>query len=105
MNVALAPINIQKPETPLLMLSQDLSQIIKNPSYVGFSAATGSVMTSHYVVGWSFKINGEAQNLQLSKLPKLPRLGAKTQSVVLTIVLPLLSLCCIFLVTLSIGIP
>ncbi|KAI9112319.1 hypothetical protein K1719_016842 [Acacia pycnantha] len=98
--VTLAPININKPETPLLRLSQDLSHIINNPSYVGFSASSGSaVMTSHYVLGWSFKLNGEAQNLQLSKLPKLQGLGGK-QSVNFSIMLPLLSLCLIVFVSL-----
>ncbi|KAI9112279.1 hypothetical protein K1719_016802 [Acacia pycnantha] len=98
--VTLAPINITKPETPLLRLSQDLSHIINNPSYVGFSASTGAVlMTSQYVLGWSFKLNGEAQNLQFSKLPKLRGLGGK-QSVNLSIMLPLLSLCLIVFVSL-----
>ncbi|KAI9112239.1 hypothetical protein K1719_016762 [Acacia pycnantha] len=98
--VTLAPININKPETPLLRLSQDLSHIINNLSYVGFSASTGFVAwTSHNVLGWSFKLNGEAQNLQFSKLPKLPGLGGK-QSVNLSIMLPLLSLCLIVFVSL-----
>ncbi|KAI9112204.1 hypothetical protein K1719_016727 [Acacia pycnantha] len=82
-DVTLAPINIiNKPETPLVRLSQDLSHIIKNHSYVGFSASTGSLLTSltsHYVLGWSFRLNGEAQNFQFSKLPKLPRFGGKKQ--------------------------
>ncbi|PQP91620.1 L-type lectin-domain containing receptor kinase IV.1 [Prunus yedoensis var. nudiflora] len=43
--------------------------------YVGFSSSTGSVRTSHYVLGWSFKMNGQAQEIVTSKLPKLPRIG------------------------------
>ncbi|XP_028783464.1 L-type lectin-domain containing receptor kinase IV.1 [Neltuma alba] len=101
-SVTLAPIDINKPKTPLLTLSQDLSHIIKYPSYVGFSSSTGSILTSHYVLGWSFKLNGEAQNLVISELPKLPRLGGRKQSMVLLIGLPLLSLCSIFAVILSI---
>ncbi|KAI3435347.1 ATPase_AAA_core domain-containing protein [Psidium guajava] len=54
-NVTLSPINVQKPKTPLLSLSIDLSPIIKETMYVGFSSSIGSLPTSHYIVGWSFK--------------------------------------------------
>ncbi|KAI9112159.1 hypothetical protein K1719_016682 [Acacia pycnantha] len=101
-SVTLAPINVNKPKTPLLTLSQDLSQILNNLSYVGFSSGTGPILTSHYVLGWSFKLNGEAQNLVISELPKLPRLGPRKISTILRIGLPLLSLCMIFLVTSSV---
>ncbi|XP_030927530.1 L-type lectin-domain containing receptor kinase IV.1-like isoform X2 [Quercus lobata] len=72
-NVTLAPINVDKPKIPLLSLSRDLSPIINKTMYVGFSSSTGSVLTSHYVLGWSFKMNGKTQELALSQLPKLPR--------------------------------
>ncbi|KAI9112257.1 hypothetical protein K1719_016780 [Acacia pycnantha] len=101
-SVTLAPINVNKPETPLVTLYQDLSQILNNPSYVGFSSSTGSVLTYHYVLGWSFNLNGMAQNLVISKLPKLPRLGGRKQSMILPIGLPLLSLYVIFLVASSV---
>ncbi|XP_007026953.2 PREDICTED: L-type lectin-domain containing receptor kinase IV.1 [Theobroma cacao] len=90
MDVTLAPINVPKPKTPLLSLSRDLSSILNNEMYVGFSSSTGSVLTSHYVLGWSFSINGQAQELTLSQLPKLPRLGRKKRSRFLTIGLPLI---------------
>ncbi|XP_028783461.1 L-type lectin-domain containing receptor kinase IV.1-like [Neltuma alba] len=88
-NVTLAPINVIKPETPLLTLSKDLSQILTNPSYVGFSSSDGQLMAFHYVLGWSFQLNGEAQNLDASKLPKLPPVDGK-RSLILLIGLPLL---------------
>ncbi|XWS55637.1 hypothetical protein CRYUN_Cryun09bG0018100 [Craigia yunnanensis] len=90
MDVTLAPFNVPKPKTPLLSLSRDLSSIVNNEMYVGFSSSTGSVLTSHYVLGWSFKINGQPQELTLSQLPKLPRLGPKKRSRFLTIGLPLI---------------
>ncbi|XP_054781779.1 L-type lectin-domain containing receptor kinase IV.1-like [Prosopis cineraria] len=102
-SVVLGPINITKPQTPLLALSRDLSHILTNPSYVGFSSSTGSqLLASHYVLGWSFQVNGEAQNLVISDLPKLPGLGGKKQSMILPIGLPLFSLCLIILVSLYI---
>ncbi|XVF55233.1 hypothetical protein PTKIN_Ptkin06aG0020400 [Pterospermum kingtungense] len=90
MTVTLAPFNIPKPKTPLLSLSIDLSSVINNEMYVGFSSATGFVFQSHYILGWSFKINGQAQELTLSQLPKLPRFGPKKISKLLTIGLPLI---------------
>ncbi|XVF55228.1 hypothetical protein PTKIN_Ptkin06aG0019900 [Pterospermum kingtungense] len=90
LDVTLTPFNVPKPKTPLLSLSIDLSTIVNNEMYVGFSSSTGSVLTSHYVLGWSFKINGQAQELTLSQLPTLPRLGPKKTSKLLTIGLPLI---------------
>ncbi|KAK8553743.1 hypothetical protein V6N13_072682 [Hibiscus sabdariffa] len=89
-DVTLAPFNVPKPKTPLLSLSRDLSTIVNREMYVGFSSSTGSVLTSHYVLGWSFQINGQAQELNLSQLPKLPRIGPKKRSKLLTIGLPLI---------------
>ncbi|KAL3715994.1 hypothetical protein ACJRO7_007714 [Eucalyptus globulus] len=104
-HVTLAPINVQKPQTPLLSRRQDLSSIINQSMYVGFSSSTGPIPTSHYVLGWSFRVNGEAQALalsQLPKLPKLPRIGKKETSKVLTIGLPLMVLFVVSMLILSV---
>ncbi|XP_060674496.1 L-type lectin-domain containing receptor kinase IV.1-like [Ziziphus jujuba] len=90
-NVSLAPSNVGKPKIPLLSWNTDLSPIIKDTMFIGFSSSTGSVLTSHYLLGWSFKMNGKAQELVLSQLPKLPKLGGKQRSPFLTIGLPLIS--------------
>ncbi|XVF55235.1 hypothetical protein PTKIN_Ptkin06aG0020600 [Pterospermum kingtungense] len=90
MDVTLAPFNVPKPKTPLLSLSIDLSSIVNNEMYVGFSSATSSALSFQYILGWSFKINGQAQELNLSQLPKLPRFGPKKISKLLTIGLPLI---------------
>ncbi|KAI5682474.1 hypothetical protein M9H77_03702 [Catharanthus roseus] len=86
----LAPITVGKPKKPLITLSYDLSPILKETMYIGFSSSTGSVLTSHYVLGWSFKMNGMAQDLDLSRLPKLPRVGPKKKSKFLTVGLPVI---------------
>ncbi|CAN6715731.1 unnamed protein product [Malus baccata var. baccata] len=67
-NVTLAPVSARKPHAPLLSLKYDLSPILHKTMYVGFSSSTSSFPTSHYVLGWSFKINGQAQELKESKL-------------------------------------
>ncbi|GLT38945.1 hypothetical protein SLA2020_131600 [Shorea laevis] len=96
MNVTLAPINVPKPKLPLLSLSRDLSSIVNDTVYIGFSASTGAVVTSHCVLGWSFMINGQAEELVISQLPKLPRRGRGQTLEYLTIGLPLISLTLVF---------
>ncbi|KAK9043979.1 hypothetical protein V6N11_072302 [Hibiscus sabdariffa] len=50
--------------------------------YVGFSASTGNVLaSSHYISGWSFKINGQARALDLSSLHSLPGQPKNTHNV------------------------
>ncbi|KAJ0088154.1 hypothetical protein Patl1_31828 [Pistacia atlantica] len=77
--VTLAPFNGGKPISPLISLSRDLSTIFNENMFVGFSSANGKFLTSHYVLGWSFKMNGQAQELLLSKLPKLPRIDSSSK--------------------------
>ncbi|XP_031281785.1 L-type lectin-domain containing receptor kinase IV.1-like [Pistacia vera] len=91
-NVSLAPFKSGKPITPLLSLSRDLSSVFKTTMFVGFSSSPGSMLTSHYVLGWSLKINGQAQEFLLSQLPKLPRIGPKERSMFLAVGLPLISI-------------
>ncbi|XP_027118101.1 L-type lectin-domain containing receptor kinase IV.1-like [Coffea arabica] len=103
-NVTLAPTVAAKPHTPLLSLSYDLSPILQQTMYVGFSASTSpvdNVGLANFVLGWSFKINGDAQALDLSQLPKLPRIGHKKVSKIFSVGLPLLSL--LFLLIVAFG--
>ncbi|KMZ67852.1 hypothetical protein ZOSMA_256G00080 [Zostera marina] len=72
MEVTLAPINLSKPAVPLLSSTINLTDIINDDMYVGFSSATGSFLTSHYILGWSFQLNGNTRDLEISTLPKLP---------------------------------
>ncbi|URE38342.1 receptor kinase [Musa troglodytarum] len=91
LNVTLASIQMAKPQKPLLSKIIDLSSVLIDPMYVGFSSATGSLPTSHYILGWSFNMNGVAQALDYSLLPSLPRVRPKRGSKALTISLPLAS--------------
>ncbi|KAL4610612.1 hypothetical protein ACB092_08G063400 [Castanea dentata] len=74
LNVTLAPTRIPKPNWPLMSKPIDLSQYLLESMYVGFSATTGTLASSdHYILGWSFNKSGQAQSLDVSKLPSLPR--------------------------------
>ncbi|KAI3887562.1 hypothetical protein MKW92_022676 [Papaver armeniacum] len=95
LSVTLAPLAAPKPDTPLLFYNHDLSDIFLDSMYVGFSASTSFSQTSHYILGWSFKINGTASPLDLNQLPELPRRKAtksKLFGVELQIIIPVLVL-------------
>ncbi|KAG2723780.1 hypothetical protein I3760_02G185800 [Carya illinoinensis] len=61
-----------QPRSVLLSGQVNLSEVLQESMYVGFSASTGSSASSHYILGWSFEMNGESKNLYLDKLPNLP---------------------------------
>ncbi|PRQ22741.1 putative protein kinase RLK-Pelle-L-LEC family [Rosa chinensis] len=97
--VTMAPIAVAtKPPTPLLSLKYDLSPILNKAMYIGFSSSTAIAPTSHYVVGWSFRMNGQAQDLTASKLPKLPSIAGKKRSMLFTLDVPLISVSLVLLV-------
>ncbi|XP_073014176.1 L-type lectin-domain containing receptor kinase SIT2-like [Typha latifolia] len=79
-NVTLSPLGIPKPGKPLLSSTVNLSTALLETMYVGFSSSTGTILTAHYVLGWSFKMNGIAQQFDYSKLPSLPRTRPKGRS-------------------------
>ncbi|KAH0915524.1 hypothetical protein HID58_029970 [Brassica napus] len=72
LNITLHPLHVAKPKTPLLSLTKDLSPYLLESMYVGFTSSTGSLLSSHYILGWTFKLNGKASDIDPSRLPKLP---------------------------------
>lgn len=90
-NVFLAPLGSAKPVRPLLASPYNLSTVLGDSSYIGFSATTGAISTKHCVLGWSFAMNGPAPSIDITKLPKLPRIGPEPRSKVLEITLPIAS--------------
>jgi serine/threonine protein kinase len=90
-DVTLAPLNMAKPIKPLLSTTYDLSRVLTDVVYVGFSSSTGSFISQQYVLGWSFSMNRPAPAIDITKLPKLPHQGPKPRSKVLDIVLPIVS--------------
>ncbi|KAF3790527.1 L-type lectin-domain containing receptor kinase S-4 [Nymphaea thermarum] len=75
LNVTIAPIknSATKPEEPLLSTKLNLSSVLEDFMYIGFSSGSGKLSSEHYIHGWSFGIDGvQAQPLDLSKLPSIP---------------------------------
>ncbi|GFP86369.1 L-type lectin-domain containing receptor kinase s.4 [Phtheirospermum japonicum] len=97
-NVTLS-LSSSKPEFPILSFHVDLSSILMEYMYVGFSASTGLLASSHYISGWSFQMNGQTRALDLSLCPSVP--GPKKDQLPFT--LGTSSLAAVFLI-LGIGI-
>ncbi|KAJ6808927.1 L-type lectin-domain containing receptor kinase IV.1-like [Iris pallida] len=76
LDVTLSPLGAAKPQVPLLSSTFNLSSFVADRMYVGFSAATGAVTALHYVLGWSFCLNGKAKEIDISRLPALPPVPA-----------------------------
>ncbi|XP_015074728.1 L-type lectin-domain containing receptor kinase S.4 [Solanum pennellii] len=72
LNVSLS-LSSTKPAFSILSFPVDLSLVFEEFMYVGFSASTGLLASSHYIFGWSFNMNGIAQSLDLDSLPFLPK--------------------------------
>uniref|UniRef100_A0ACD5YR66 Uncharacterized protein n=1 Tax=Avena sativa TaxID=4498 RepID=A0ACD5YR66_AVESA len=89
--VTMAPMGMARPKKPLLQTTVNLSGVLQSTAYVGFSSATGVMSTRHFVLGWSFALDGPAPALDISELPALPRAWPKPRSKVLEIVLPVAS--------------
>ncbi|RLM73295.1 hypothetical protein C2845_PM15G15570 [Panicum miliaceum] len=102
LDVTMAPMGVPRPRKPLISAPLNLSAVGTDTAYVGFSAATGVIYTRHYVLGWSFAMDGAAPPLDTSKLPSLPRFGPKPRSRVLEIVLPIATAA--FVLALLIGV-
>uniref|UniRef100_A0ACD5Z409 Uncharacterized protein n=1 Tax=Avena sativa TaxID=4498 RepID=A0ACD5Z409_AVESA len=88
-NVTMSPLDMTKPARPLISDIYDLSTVITEDAYLGFGSSAGRDDSRHYILGWSFGMNGPAPAIDIRKLPRLPRLCPKPRSKVLEIVLPL----------------
>ncbi|KAL6841817.1 hypothetical protein ACP4OV_028329 [Aristida adscensionis] len=93
LTVTMAPLGVARPKKPLLRTAVDLAGVVGDTAtaYVGFSSATGILSSRHFVVGWSFALDGPAPALDTAALPALPPAGPKPRPKVLEIVLPLAS--------------
>ncbi|KAH7665049.1 Non-specific serine/threonine protein kinase protein [Dioscorea alata] len=101
LNVTLAPFALSKPKRPLLSLNIDLSSHISEEMYVGFTASVEDDLTTHCILGWSFKMDGNANALDLESLPSLPT--RKKKSKTLTIWLPVCAFLGLLTAALIIG--
>ncbi|XP_031478942.1 L-type lectin-domain containing receptor kinase SIT2-like [Nymphaea colorata] len=96
-NITIAPLSHPlRPHRPLISRSLNLSPLLQEFMYVGFSSSTKKVFSEHYILGWSFAINGDAPPLDLSKLPRYPKIKQTSKT---SRLLPYTSTLGLFLVT------
>ncbi|XP_062225080.1 L-type lectin-domain containing receptor kinase SIT1-like [Phragmites australis] len=88
-NVTMAPLHVEKPVRPLLSATYNLSTLITELAYVGFSSSTGKIKSQNYVLGWSFGMNSPAPAIDVTKLPRLPHVSTKDRSKILEISVPM----------------
>ncbi|XP_024009224.1 probable L-type lectin-domain containing receptor kinase I.5 isoform X2 [Eutrema salsugineum] len=103
LNVSLAPLEAEKPSLPLLSRPINLSEVFPSRRlFVGFSAATGTAISYHYLLGWSFSTNREfLQLLDISKLPRVPRPRVEHKKPYALIIAPVAALAIIVIAVLS----
>ncbi|KAM0864911.1 hypothetical protein ACQ4PT_043625 [Festuca glaucescens] len=97
LSLTLAPLGMSRPIKPLISVVIDLSLVLSDTAYAGLSSSTGPFQTRHYVLGWSFALDGAAPPLDYANLPKPPRVGddkgrSKARDVILPVVSPILAL-------------
>ncbi|KAK4421224.1 L-type lectin-domain containing receptor kinase VII.1 [Sesamum alatum] len=78
-NVTMAPVGMKRPNQPLLSVSLNLSQVLEDEMYVGFTASTGDMIQSHKILAWSFSntnfslseglVTGGLPSFELPKTP------------------------------------
>ncbi|KAJ4874717.1 putative L-type lectin-domain containing receptor kinase V.1 [Raphanus sativus] len=104
LNVTLHPLDVSKPKIPLLSLQKDLSPYLREFMYVGFTSGNDQPTATPYILGWTFKMNGTAPDIDPSRLPEVPRFEkpwSQTLNGVLTIILTISGV--IILIVLSLG--
>ncbi|QCE03311.1 lectin-domain containing receptor kinase VI.4-like [Vigna unguiculata] len=73
LNLTIASYPKSKPSKPLISQRVGLESVMKESMFFGFSASTGKRKSSaHYILGWSFAVNGVAPQLDYALLPKPP---------------------------------
>ncbi|XP_031489692.1 L-type lectin-domain containing receptor kinase V.9-like [Nymphaea colorata] len=70
LKVTIAPLSHPlQPNRSLISYPIDLSPILLEHMYAGFSSGTDRLVSKHYILGWSFKMS--EQHLDLSRLPSI----------------------------------
>ncbi|XP_042026221.1 L-type lectin-domain containing receptor kinase VII.1-like isoform X2 [Salvia splendens] len=79
LNVTMSPLGINRPNKPLLTVPLNLTPVLLDEMYVGFTASTGALVQSHKILSWSFSNTNSSlsdslitSGLPNFELPKTP---------------------------------
>ncbi|KAG8490902.1 hypothetical protein CXB51_014080 [Gossypium anomalum] len=64
-NVTMAPVGVKRPKRPLLNVPLNLSDVLEDEMYVGFTSSTGRLVESHRILSWSFSNSNFSLNERL----------------------------------------
>ncbi|MBA0626830.1 hypothetical protein Godav_004423 [Gossypium davidsonii] len=64
-NVTMAPVGVKRPKRPLLNVPLNLSDVLVDEMYVGFTSSTGRLVQSHRILSWSFSNSNFSLNERL----------------------------------------
>ncbi|CAH2065350.1 unnamed protein product [Thlaspi arvense] len=103
LNVSVAPLEAEKPSRSLLSRPINLSEVFPiRRLFAGFSASTGTQVSYHYLLGWSFSTSSELlQLLDISKLPQVPRPKVEHKKPYALIIAPVAALVIIVIAVLA----
>ncbi|CAL4936796.1 unnamed protein product [Urochloa decumbens] len=105
LDVTVSPAGLPRPAVPLVSCAVNLSPAVADATYVGFSAANGAASSSHYVLGWSFRLGGgRAPDLDLSKLPRAPSSSRPKKSMHPQLLVAMILLAVVALLVASAGV-
>ncbi|KAK9266426.1 hypothetical protein L1049_005499 [Liquidambar formosana] len=65
LNVTISPPGISRPYRPLISFPVDLSLVLNEYMYIGFSASTGLLAACYNMLGWSFRIWGKSTRFKV----------------------------------------
>ncbi|KAI5060799.1 hypothetical protein GOP47_0025219 [Adiantum capillus-veneris] len=95
LNVTIAPVQQPRPYIPLLSVYVNLSAVLREHMFVGFSSSIGPLVGTYRVLSWSFNSNGVAKSLDLAKLPSVfpkPSIVGSTKFKVIVSIVTVVSL-------------
>ncbi|KAF7013841.1 hypothetical protein CFC21_027892 [Triticum aestivum] len=79
-SITMAPLGMVMPKKPMLQTTIDLSGVVQSTAFVGFSSVMRNITSGHFILGWSFALDGPAPVLDISVLPALPSAWTKNNS-------------------------
>ncbi|XP_010260209.1 PREDICTED: L-type lectin-domain containing receptor kinase VII.1-like [Nelumbo nucifera] len=71
LNVTIAPVGLKRPELPLISTPVNLSDVLLDEMYIGFTSSTGRLVAYHRVLAWCFSNSNVSigDSLLTSSLP------------------------------------
>ncbi|KAF3778977.1 L-type lectin-domain containing receptor kinase IV-2 [Nymphaea thermarum] len=105
LNITIAPSTLSyRPSRPLISYTTDLSSVLRDVMYVGFSAGTAGYASEHYLSAWNFEIDREATAPNVSRVPSAPIIAISESHFKPSKLIPYSSTLAVFLLMATLGV-